>query len=209
MIALLGYLPGTLFAAYDQVLIFAFYARRRTRIAPVLVGVLAARASTSRSRWRWSNSLGMLGLVLANSAQFVAHAMIMVVLARRVFGIAGWQRVRYAIERCAVAGLLMAGATVTVWAVLDWMVPAGSSAISILVCGAGAPGPPDAGRRGALPRALAPVWGARDRGSAPRDRRQVAGPDRVLVVGAGLRACPGPMAACLDAETEIRSRTPP
>src|SRR5690606_28980288 len=39
-IALLGYLPGTLAAAYDQVLIFAFYARHNTR-TPVLVGVLA------------------------------------------------------------------------------------------------------------------------------------------------------------------------
>ncbi|HET8522360.1 MAG TPA: murein biosynthesis integral membrane protein MurJ, partial [Thermomicrobiales bacterium] len=38
VIALLGYLPGTLCAAYDQVLIFAFYARQNTRL-PVLVGV--------------------------------------------------------------------------------------------------------------------------------------------------------------------------
>src|SRR6185437_1714627 len=39
-IALLGYLPGTFFAAFDQVLIFAYYARQNTR-TPVIVGVLA------------------------------------------------------------------------------------------------------------------------------------------------------------------------
>ena len=87
VVALLGYLPGTLFAAYDQVLIFAFYARQNTR-TPVLVG-LGAIGVYFVVAFALVSTLGMLGLVLANSAQFVAHALVMYWLARRTFGEVG------------------------------------------------------------------------------------------------------------------------
>ncbi|HYH12307.1 MAG TPA: murein biosynthesis integral membrane protein MurJ [Thermomicrobiales bacterium] len=74
-IALLGYLPGTLAAAYDQVLIFAFYARHNTR-TPVIVGVLAVLVYFAAA-FSLVGPLGMLGLVLANSFQFIAHALVM------------------------------------------------------------------------------------------------------------------------------------
>jgi putative peptidoglycan lipid II flippase len=50
-IVLLGYLPGTLFAAFDQVLIYAFYARQSTW-TPVLVGVAASGATSRRGGGR-------------------------------------------------------------------------------------------------------------------------------------------------------------
>src|SRR6185312_2825922 len=74
-IALLGYLPGTFFAAFDQVLIFAYYARQNTR-TPVIVGVLAVGVYFVFALSLVS-PLGMTGLVLANSAQFTFHALAM------------------------------------------------------------------------------------------------------------------------------------
>ncbi len=83
LIALLIYLPGTLFAAFDQALIFAYYARKNTK-TPQLVGVAAVGvyflfALTLVGRFN------MAGLVAANSAQFIFHAIVMVVLLRRIF----------------------------------------------------------------------------------------------------------------------------
>ena len=81
-LALLLYLPGTLFAAFDQVLIFAYYARQNTKI-PQLVGVLAVAVyfGFALSLYR---PFGMAGLVLANSAQFTFHGLIMIWLMRRL-----------------------------------------------------------------------------------------------------------------------------
>jgi putative peptidoglycan lipid II flippase len=82
LIALLIYLPGTLFAAFDQVLIFAYYARQNTR-TPQIVGVIAVGVY-----FIFALSLvqpfGMAGLVAANSAQFIFHTIVMVVLVRRL-----------------------------------------------------------------------------------------------------------------------------
>ena len=88
-IALIAYLPGTFFAAFDQVLIFAYYARQNTR-TPQIVGVLAvgvyfivALALVSLTS---SEDAQMAGLVGANSAQFTFHAIVMIVLMRRLLG---------------------------------------------------------------------------------------------------------------------------
>ncbi len=119
-VALLGYLPGTLCAAYDQVLIFAFYARRNTR-TPVLVGVAAVGVyflvAVSLVR-----PFGMLGLVLANSAQFAAHAAVMWVLARRGFGVGDAALARSA-TRCALAALGSAVTSFVSWWVLLTLIP--------------------------------------------------------------------------------------
>lgn len=127
VIALLGYLPGTLFAAYDQVLIFAFYARQNTR-APVMVGLGAIGVyfivALSLTHW-----LGMLGLVIANSAQFVVHALVMFWLARKEFGEAGGQRLQRTVIRCLGAGLGMAGVCLVVWLGLAAGLPNGDSTI--------------------------------------------------------------------------------
>lgn len=116
VIALLGYLPGTLCAAYDQVLIFAFYARQNTR-APVLVGVCAVLVYfiVAFSLVDW---LGMLGLVLANSAQFAAHVAVMFWLARRSFGWTAGARLRRTVRSCLIGGIGCAVAALVVWLAL-------------------------------------------------------------------------------------------
>lgn len=81
--ALRLYLLGLPFAALDQLLIFAFYARKDTT-TPVLVGVggvliYLAVAITLLV------PMGMLGLVLANSVQLSSHALIMLYLSHRFF----------------------------------------------------------------------------------------------------------------------------
>lgn len=81
-IALLGYLPGTLAAAYDQVLIFAFYARQNTR-TPVLVGMIAIGVYLVAA-FGLVDRYGMMGLVAANSMQFIVHALVMWWAIRRI-----------------------------------------------------------------------------------------------------------------------------
>lgn len=80
-LALLLYLPGLPAAALDQMLIFAFYARKNT-LTPVLVGVAATGVYLAVAL-ALIGALGMAGLVLANSAQWIAHALIMAVLLQR------------------------------------------------------------------------------------------------------------------------------
>jgi putative peptidoglycan lipid II flippase len=127
VVALLGYLPGTLFAAYDQILINAFYARRNTWW-PVLVGIGATGVYFAVAL-PLGRAYGMIGLVLANSAQFVAHALIMAWLTRRVLGSDGWSGLRRVIVRSLGASLAMALAVFAVWLGLDRVLPAGDSAI--------------------------------------------------------------------------------
>jgi len=81
--ALRIYLIGLPFAAIDQLLIFAFYARKDTR-TPVVVGVLGVLVYLAVALLL-INPLGMLGLVLANSFQLGAHALIMLYLTHRFF----------------------------------------------------------------------------------------------------------------------------
>jgi putative peptidoglycan lipid II flippase len=120
-LALVFYLPGTLAAAYDQVLIFAFYARLNTRL-PVLIGIAAigvyfAVALSLVGRF------GMVGLVLANSAQFIAHTIMIWYAARRAFGWHAETRLRTLIPRCALASLLMATTAALLWLALDRALP--------------------------------------------------------------------------------------
>ncbi|MBX6755190.1 MAG: polysaccharide biosynthesis C-terminal domain-containing protein, partial [Thermorudis peleae] len=105
-VALLGYLPGTLCAAFDQVVIFAFYARQNTR-TPVIVGVLAVGIYLVTALLL-VHPLGMLGLVLANSAQFIGHLIIIGWLLRRELGSIGDPTTWPAIGRAALAAVIMA-----------------------------------------------------------------------------------------------------
>jgi putative peptidoglycan lipid II flippase len=129
-IALLGYLPGTLAAAYDQVLIFAFYARRNTWL-PVLVGVLAIVTYLTVALLS-VEAFGMIGLVAANSAQFIVHAGVMWWFASRRFGWAADPRLNQLIPRCAMAALVMAFVALGTWWGLDHVLPgaAGSREIA-------------------------------------------------------------------------------
>lgn len=117
VVALLGYLPGTLFAAYDQVLIFAFYARTDTR-TPVLVGLLAVGVYLVVA-FSLVNALGMLGLVLANSAQFTVHALVMIWCANRRFGPMRNLLVTPSAISCLYGALAASAVAFTFWIGLD------------------------------------------------------------------------------------------
>jgi putative peptidoglycan lipid II flippase len=82
------YLFGLTFAAIDQPLIFAFYARKDT-LTPAMVGLvcigiyLAAALTPTLALGR---ALHVSDLALANSIQWISHALIMLWLLRRRLG---------------------------------------------------------------------------------------------------------------------------
>lgn len=121
-IALLGYLPGTLCAAFDQVLIFAAYARQNTRI-PVLVGVFSVGVYFVVAL-TLVRPLGMLGLVLGNTAQFIAHTLVMWWILRRWLGRVGDGTVARTLRAAGIASLVMALiVTIVVLTISHWVVP--------------------------------------------------------------------------------------
>ena len=128
-LALLGYLPGTLAAAYDQVLIFAFYARHNTRL-PVAIGVMAVLVYFGVA-FSFVDALGMMGLVLANSAQFIAHTVIIFLLARGRFGWLAAPRLRFLIPRAGMAAAVAAAAGYAFWWILDRIAPGAGSAAEV------------------------------------------------------------------------------
>ena len=88
--ALQLYLLGTTFAAIDQPLVFAFYARKNT-LLPNLVAV-AALVIYLVVALTLVPAFGFLALVLANSAQLAGHALVMLFLMQtRLGGIGGEQ----------------------------------------------------------------------------------------------------------------------
>ena len=99
--ALLWYLPGTIAAGYAQILLFAFYARKNT-LTPLLITVVSALgyAATAFGLVGW---LGMVGLVLANSVQWVVTLLGALIL--------GHHRIRglVALPRAAIAVSFMGG----------------------------------------------------------------------------------------------------
>ena len=136
--ALLYYLPGLPFAAIDLPLVFAFYAQKDT-VTPVIVGMLGVLvylligpALAFLAGW------GFLGLVLANSAQLIGHAAIMLyVFGRRFRGLGGYGVLRTAMKAGA-ASVLVAGVSWGSYALLGrlglpgrfmgWLIGVGASA---------------------------------------------------------------------------------
>lgn len=84
--ALWGYLPGTLAAGYAQVLTFAFYAQRNTKTPLLITGVSAIVYLVVA--FALVGPLGMVGLVLANSAQWLTTMCLALAL--------GWNRLGFA-----------------------------------------------------------------------------------------------------------------
>ncbi len=125
LIALLGYLPGTLAAAFDQILIFACYARRDTK-SPVIVGIVSVGIYFVIA-FALVQPMGMLGLVLANSAQWVGHALIMWLIVRRRLGPEPGGSLRRTSLTVGLAALVSAIAAAWVWLGLDATLPEASS----------------------------------------------------------------------------------
>ena len=107
--ALRYYLLGLTFAAIDLPLVFAFYARKDT-LTPALVGVLGVVVYLVVAL-SLIQPLGMIGLILANSAQLTIHALTMLVLLqRRLGGLSGHGIMALAFKTLS-ASLVMGGMT--------------------------------------------------------------------------------------------------
>ena len=103
--ALRVYALGLTFAAVDQLLIVAFYALKDT-LTPAIVGVLGVGIYLGVAL-PLLDSLGMTGLVLANSLQWAGHTVVMLWLIRRRLGGMGSRSVWTAGVHALLATILM------------------------------------------------------------------------------------------------------
>ncbi len=118
--ALRCHLVGLVFAAVDQPLIFAFYARKDTW-TPALVGVVTVIAYVLLTlALMFFTSLTLNGLILANSFKWAAHALIMLVFLWRNVGRLRGHGMRMLVVKVTAASLAMGG---IVHLVLEWMMP--------------------------------------------------------------------------------------
>ncbi len=116
--ALRLYLIGLLFAGVDFLLNYTFYARQNTR-TPALVGVIAIGFYLAVALLL-KDSLGFLGLVLADSVKQFGHAAIMTILLLRSVGRLRNERVISTLAKALTAALVMGGAVSQVAA---WLLP--------------------------------------------------------------------------------------
>jgi putative peptidoglycan lipid II flippase len=105
--ALRLYLVGLVFATVDWPLNYAFYARQNTR-TPALVGVLSVGVYLAVAL-TLIKPLGMLGLVLADSAKHISHALTMSALTWRSAGGLADMKLGTAVSKALAASLVMAG----------------------------------------------------------------------------------------------------
>jgi len=119
--ALLLYLPGLPFTAIDLPLVFAFYAQKDT-VTPVVVGILSVLVYLAVGpALAFGAEWGYLGLVTANSAQLISHALMMLmVFSRRFKGLRGY-RVGNTIISAAGASVLVAVCSLGSFALLRWL----------------------------------------------------------------------------------------
>jgi putative peptidoglycan lipid II flippase len=108
--ALLLYLPGLPAAAIDQMLLFAFYAHKRT-LAPNLVQGAAVGLYALTAFGLLALNLGVGALILGNSAQWVGHMLLLLVLSRGLVSLRG-VRLGEALLKSLAACAVMVGAIV-------------------------------------------------------------------------------------------------
>ncbi len=133
--ALLLYLPGLPAAAVDQMLLFAFYAHKRT-LAPNLVQGAAVGVYALTALGLLGLDQGVGALILGNSAQWVAHMLILLVLARRLVRLGGL-RLGEALLKCGAASLVLAGAA---WGIARLLQPHAGPLLLLVVAGGAASG---------------------------------------------------------------------
>ncbi len=107
--ALRCYLLGLVFASIDWPLNYAFYAQQDT-LTPALVGILSVGVYLAVAL-ALLRPLGMLGLVLADSAKHFSHAVTMLILTQRRIGSLADLRLGQTAARALLAGGVMTGLT--------------------------------------------------------------------------------------------------
>ena len=105
--ALRCYLLGLIFASIDWPLNYAFYAQQDT-LTPALVGILSVGVYLAVAL-ALLRPLGMLGLVLADSAKHFSHAVTMLILTQRRIGSLADLRLGQTAARALLAGGVMTG----------------------------------------------------------------------------------------------------
>jgi putative peptidoglycan lipid II flippase len=103
----------------DWPLNYAFYARHNT-LTPALVGVLSVGVYLVVALLLLE-PMGMLGLVLADSAKHLSHALTMLLLTRRQTGTLADLRLGQTTGKAFLAGGVMAGVMVLTLANIDWL----------------------------------------------------------------------------------------
>jgi putative peptidoglycan lipid II flippase len=135
--ALRYHLVGLIFAAVDQPLIFAFYARKDTwtpalvGVATVILYVFLALAQILFA------SLTLNGLILANSLKWAAHALIMLVFLRRSTGGLREHGMWGLVVKAVAASAVMGVAVHLMVERVTQIVPAGLAGEVFLVGGSG------------------------------------------------------------------------
>jgi putative peptidoglycan lipid II flippase len=107
------FLLGLAFAAVDQILIYAYYARQNT-LVPALVGVLSIAVYFAVALLTLQ-TLGLFSLMLADSVKQITHAGVMGVLVSRRVG--GFRRTSLwpTVGRVLLASVIMAALTFAAW----------------------------------------------------------------------------------------------
>ena len=105
-LALGCYLPGLPAAALDQVLIFAFYARKNTLTPNLIQGAAIGCYLLATLPLLWFTHLGFLALVLGNAAQWVGHALITYALLARAVPLRGLRLGEATVKGLVAAGLM-------------------------------------------------------------------------------------------------------
>lgn len=120
-VALFGYLIGLFFASIDWPLNYAFYAQQDT-LTPAVVGLWSVFVYLAVALGLVGR-MGMLGLVLADSAKHASHAVIMwLLLRRRVGGLE--EHAAGTLARAAGASLIMGAVVWFSWRWLAGVLPA-------------------------------------------------------------------------------------
>jgi putative peptidoglycan lipid II flippase len=124
--ALQFYLMGLPFAAIDQPLVFAFYARKNT-LMPNLVQFVAVGIYLVVALGLMP-MFGFIGLVIANSAMLTGHALIMLWLTQTQLGGFGQSQMFLATAKITVASIVMG-------LVISWVAPLiPSVVIQVIAC---------------------------------------------------------------------------
>jgi putative peptidoglycan lipid II flippase len=107
-LALLCYLPGLPAAAIDQVLLFAFYARKNTLTPNLIQGAAILCYLLAALPLLYLTEIGFLALVLGNSAQWAGHAIITYLLLGRAVPLGGLRLGEATLKGLLASGLMAA-----------------------------------------------------------------------------------------------------